>query len=346
MDEEKEPTSSSVVSVEAWKRELLNLAASYDRGFGATATAREKVAALVQYLETANNPKQQQQQQQEFPTIATTLSTSKERTAGPMLSDNNETSASKTNTAASSVLPDFPSPTFSPLVGQWRMIWTTALDVLSLQASPFFTTGAIHQVYTAATSSSSSSVRQRVENSKVSRTAIPVSRVTNMIDFTPRVQALFPVSSSNSLRTLIRATVETRACRPYSYKNDSNSNAKTDDEDEDSATGTGSNARQGPLRIGLIFDSVSVQPIQLFGLDTNGILPPFGFDLPKIPQSLLQQFNNINDQTSADIGSNTANEERSPGYFDVTFLDDDFLVIRQNAPGGIFVLVRVDSIEP
>jgi hypothetical protein len=27
------------------------------------------------------------------------------------------------------------------------MVWTTALDVLLLQASPIFTTGAIHQVF-------------------------------------------------------------------------------------------------------------------------------------------------------------------------------------------------------
>ena len=29
-----------------------------------------------------------------------------------------------------------------------------------------------------------------------------------------------------------------------------------------------------------------------------------------------------------------------PSYFDVLYLDDDMLVIRQNEPGGIFISVR------
>jgi hypothetical protein len=54
------------------------------------------------------------------------------------------------------------------------------------------------------------------------------------------------------------------------------------------------------------------------------VFPPLGFDLPTLPGT-----------TQAD----------SPGFFDVTYLDDELLVIRQNQPGGIFVLVKVDSIE-
>jgi hypothetical protein len=37
------------------------------------------------------------------------------------------------------------------------------------------------------------------------------------------------------------------------------------------------------------------------------------------------------------------------GYFDVTFVDEDFLVIRQQGAGsvgGLFALIRVDSIDP
>ena len=48
------------------------------------------------------------------------------------------------------------------LMGTWRLIWTTAPDVVSLQASPVLTVGAIHQVYGG----------DRV--------------VTNVIDFVPR----------------------------------------------------------------------------------------------------------------------------------------------------------------
>jgi len=34
------------------------------------------------------------------------------------------------------------------------------------------------------------------------------------------------------------------------------------------------------------------------------------------------------------------------GFFDVTFLDEELVVIRQNAPGGLFVLARVDDASP
>jgi len=34
-----------------------------------------------------------------------------------------------------------------------------------------------------------------------------------------------------------------------------------------------------------------------------------------------------------------------PGYFDVEYLDDELLIIRQQAPGGVFALVKVDSYD-
>ena len=36
----------------------------------------------------------------------------------------------------------------------------------------------------------------------------------------------------------------------------------------------------------------------------------------------------------------------APGYFDVEYLDDELLIIRQQAPGGRFVLVKVDNYDP
>ena len=36
----------------------------------------------------------------------------------------------------------------------------------------------------------------------------------------------------------------------------------------------------------------------------------------------------------------------APGYFDVEYLDDELLVIKQQAPGGLFALVKVDSCDP
>jgi hypothetical protein len=73
--------------------------------------------------------------------------------------------------------------------------------------------------------------------------------------------------------------------------------------------------RQGsPNRVGLIFESVQVAPMRIRGMPID-VFPPLGFDLPKLP------------------GLDQAD---SPGYFDVTNLDDELLVIRQNQPGGLF----------
>jgi hypothetical protein len=196
---------------ERLKRDLLQLGASYNRGFGASPSAREKALSVIARLEQYNP----------------------------------ETNASR---GIEGLLQDI---NISPLAGSWRMIWTTAFDVLLLEASPVFSTGAIYQVFEP-----------------------PV--VTNVIDFLPRFQSLLPLPSS-----LLRAKVQTRA-----------------------------NMRQGkPNRVGLVFESVQVAPMQIFGMP------------------------------------GTTDQADSPGFFDVTYLDDNLLIIRQNAPGGLFALVKVDSIE-
>lgn len=220
---------------ESLKQELLKLAASYDRGFGASPTAREKANTLIKGLEQCNRA---------VAVAATILS-------------NSRTSPS--------------------LEGNWRMIWTTALDVLLLQASPLFTVGAIYQVF---------DVDTRI--------------VTNIIDFLPRVQSLFPVGIIPE--SLIRAKVQTKACQP-----------------------AGTVVNEYPARVGLMFESVSVKPVQVLGFDST-MLPPLAFDLPKLPGTGLT--------------------ETSPGYFEVTYLDHELLIIRQNAPGGLFALLRVASIDP
>lgn len=207
------------------KRDLLSLGASYDRGFGASTSARSRVDDLIRELEVFNE----------------------------------ETEASRGIDGAD----------VSPLSGSWRMIWTTASDVLVLGASPVATVGAIYQIYLP-----------------------PV--VTNVIDFIPRIQALLPPNVVPS--TLVRAKVQTRA----SFRNGF------------------------PNRVGLLFESVKLQPVEVLGMDATD-LPPFAANLPKIPG------------TDNDSG---------PGYFDVTYLDDELLVIRQNAPGGLFALVKVSDSEP
>jgi len=74
-----------------------------------------------------------------------------------------------------------------------------------------------------------------------------------------------------------------------------------------------------PNRVGLNFERVEFQGKELLGQDVSKLLPPLGLDLPRI-------------ELSEDIG-----------YFDITFLDSEMLVIRQNTPGGCFVLVNVDT---
>ena len=207
------------------KRELLQVAASYNRGYGSNRVVNENVKQIIQKLEGANQ----------------------------------ETNASR------GISGNEPSP----LKGTWRMIWTTAADVLLLEASPIFSTGAIYQVFH----------------------ELPI--VTNVIDFIPRAQSLFP----NVLpASRIRAQVSTRAT------------ARSDN----------------PNRVGLTFEKVQIAPTELFG-QTLDVFPPLAIDLPKLP--------------------GTTNNDNGPGYFDVTYLDDEMLIIRQNAPGGLFVLVKVDSMD-
>jgi hypothetical protein len=210
---------------ESLKKQLLQLGASYDRGYGASTKARKDVEDVIADLEVLNT----------------------------------ETDAAR----------GISSGQDSPLSGSWRMIWTTAQDVLVLGASPLTTVGAIYQVF-----------------------APPL--VTNIIDFIPKVQALLPTSLFPS--TLIRAEVTTRA------------SPRTD----------------MPMRVGLNFESVKLKPVEFLGMDVDN-LPPLGFDLPQIPG---------------------ADSESSPGYFDVSYLDDELLIIRQNAPGGLFVLAKTDDSSP
>lgn len=209
----------------ALKRDLLSVAASFDRGFGASPSARKRADEIIRELQGFNQEEN----------------------------------------AASGI----DGTSRSPLEGAWRMIWTTASDVLVLGASPLSTVGAIYQIFEP-----------------------PV--VTNVIDFIPRVQSLLPPSVVPS--SLVRAKVQTRAS---------------------SRTGF-------PNRVGLFFEAVKLQPVELFGMDAAS-LPPFAANLPKLPG------------TDNDSG---------PGYFDVTYLDDELLIITQNAPGGLFALVKVPDSDP
>ncbi len=237
-----------IISSTELKRELYQLAASFDRGFAATPKARTEANEIIEQL-AAINP----------------------------------TKHAATGIDGDDVGEDV------PLKAIWRMIWTSAFDVVSLGASPIAAPSAIYQVITDP----------------------PIA--TNIIDFIPRAQTFFPSSSVPS--SLLRAEVTTRA-----------------------------SSRSGaPNRVGLAFEGVKLQPIEFLGQKVDN-LPPLTVDLTW-QQSLIEQVANFVPGLE-DFSSDGKDSKDSPGYFDVEYLDDELLIIRQQAPGGRFCLVKVDSYDP
>lgn len=233
------------------KRQLYQLAASYDRGFGATPKARNEADVIIQQLASLN------------PT---------DHSARGIDGDNGELEEDV------------------PLKAIWRMVWTSAFDVVSLGASPFAAPSAIYQDITSP----------------------PIA--INIIDFIPRAQTFFP--SSISPPSLLRAEVSTRA---------SSRNGKPD-------------------RVGLIFEGLKLQPIELFGQKVDN-LPPLSVDFTW-SQTLIEQLADfVPGLESLGFGDGKGDAD-APGYFDVEYLDDELLIIRQQAPGGVFALVKVESCEP
>ena len=176
-----------------------------------------------------------------------------------------------------------------PLKATWRMIWTSAFDVVSLGASPIAAPSAIYQVITDP----------------------PIA--TNIIDFIPRAQTFFPSSSVPS--SLLRAEVTTRA----------------------------SSRRGSANRVGLFFEGVKLQPIELLGQKVDN-LPPLSVDLTW-QQGLIDQVATFVPGLE-NFSSEGKDDVDAPGYFDVEYLDDELLIIRQQAPGGRFALVKVDNYDP
>jgi len=238
------------------KRKLYQLGASYDRGFGATPKAQNEAEDIIQQLGVLN------------PTA---------------------------ENAARGIDGDGGFGEEVPLKGIWRMVWTSAFDVVSLGASPFAAPSAIYQ--------------------DISNPPVAI----NIIDFIPRAQTLFP--SSISPPSLLRAEVATRASSREDMSN----------------------------RVGLNFEGLKLQPIELLGQKVDN-LPPLSVDFTW-SQNLLEQLAGfVPGLDSLGLGGGGGGSADSPGYFDVEYVDDELLIIRQNAIGnglgGCFVLVKVDSCEP
>ncbi len=264
------------------KRQLYQLAASYDRGFGATPKAQKDAGDIIEKLGALN------------PTHDSARGI-----------DGNEDNA--------------------PLKAIWRMIWTSAFDVVSLGASPFageqcsllFTTLDIDEIQFNLLACCIPKFYQIYPApSAMYKDITKPPLATNIIDFIPRAQTLINFSS---LSSLLRAEVTTRASTRCGF----------------------------PNRVGLVFERVKLQPIELLGQKLTD-LPPLTVDFT-LPGSLLEQLASLVPGLDNYLGlSDTSKEanDDSPGYFDVKYLDNELLIIRQQAPGGLFALVKVDNCDP
>lgn len=160
----------------------------------------------------------------------------------------------------------------APLAGLWRLIYTTANDVLSLDVSPIAGVGAVYQLFE------------------------PPSDVTNIIDLYPRLETLLPVGTLRSA-TRLRVMTSARA--------------------------------RSETRVGLTFYAAKAEQRALLGVDVSKVFPALGGPIPRLPGS---------------VGTDPATDT-SPSYFDVCYVDEGLLLIRQNSPGGVFAAVRVDAAE-
>lgn len=133
--------------------------------------------------------------------------------------------------------------------------------------------------------------------------------IMNVIDTKPRALDNLPPAAAAAVATATRLNVQTRA-RP-----------------------------RGASRVGLTFESVEVQPLQVLGRDLPSWLPSLKVEFPKLGLDLQRRiFGVAADEDPRDAANN-------PAFFDVTYLDDDFLVIRQGSPGGVFAAIKVDGLD-
>jgi len=90
---------------------------------------------------------------------------------------------------------------------------------------------------------------------------------------------------------------------------------------------------------------LELQPIELFGQKVD-MLPPLAVDFTWLMSLIRQLVEVVPGLDSLDPVKGDVADDDSPGYFDVEYLDDELLIIRQQAPGGVFALAKVDSCNP
>lgn len=130
-------------------------------------------------------------------------------------------------------------------------------------------------------------------------------RSVNVIDLTSRLVPLLPVQLASKLESVLRLKVFTAA------------------------------KARSATRVGLRFLGVKAEPLSLLG-QKNPPLPPLSASLPQ--KFLYEVVDGVLGASTRGAQNNSPpQEDKLPGFFDVEYVDDTMLVIRQNQPGGIFI---------
>ena len=221
-----------------------------------------------------------------------------------------------------------------PLAGSWRMVFTTAYDVLQLSALPLTIVQGIYQQIH------------------------PNGEVANVIDFAPRFQTLFPqqlTGNGTTIRAKVsilgRARGERRVgltfyaveLKPLTLLS-SSAVAALAPKCKVNLPGRGISdmLRKAPSQVDAPPQNSSVT----LPANTNSSSTPNTntFTGSSSRSSGIEPlFENLKSLLAGTFGANANADYSSPGFFDILYLDDDTLIIQQNQPGGIFISIRDPS---
>ena len=163
-------------------------------------------------------------------------------------------------------------------------------------------------VYTSASDVSTLAANPLASLGGIYQDARELPLVVNVIDSFPRLLANLPPDAASKLATTTRLRVQTRA-RPRSA-----------------------------TRVGLSFERVGAEQLAILGQEVPDWLPRPAVDLPQLGLDVQRRIFSVgDDEDPRDAASN-------PAFFDVMYLDDELLVIKQGSPGGMFAAVAVDEL--
>ena len=163
-------------------------------------------------------------------------------------------------------------------------------------------------VYTSASDVSTLAANPLASLGGIYQDARELPVVTNVIDSFPRLLANLPPDTASKLATTTRLRVQTRA------------------------------RTRSATRVGLSFERVGAEQLAILGQAVPDWLPKPKVDLPQLGLDVQRRIFNVgDDEDPRDAASN-------PAFFDVMFLDEELLVIKQGSPGGMFAAVAVDEL--